>query len=165
LDRYTYQQGNPDLQPQFSHNIELSFDHKGQINVSANYTSISDIINDVLITKKEPGDSNYTTYQTTENIASNKNIGLSVNYNRKLNKWWSLNVFMNVFNNHYKGVVDGENIDVGITAFNTNISNQFTFNKGWSAEITGWFNSRNYYSGAILAEPRGSFLTAPASRS
>ena len=157
LDRYTYQQGNPDLQPQFSNNIELSFDHKGQINISANYTSVSDIINDVLITKKEPGDSNYTTYQTTENIASNKNIGLSVNYNRKLNKWWSLNFFVNVFNNHYKGVIDDENIDVGITAFNTNISNQFTFNKGWSAELSGWCNSRNYYSGAILAEPMGFF--------
>ena len=157
LDRYTYQQGNPDLQPQFSNNIELSFDHKGQINISANYTSVSDIINDVLITKKEPGDSNYTTYQTTENIASNKNIGLSVNYNRKLNKWWSLNFFVNVFNNHYKGVIDDENIDVGITAFNTNISNQFTFNKGWTAELSGWCNSRNYYSGAILAEPMGFF--------
>ena len=157
LDRYTYQQGNPDLQPQFSNNIELSFDHKGQINLSANYTSVSDIINDVLITKKEPGDSNYTTYQTTENIASNKNIGLSVNYNRKLNKWWSLNFFVNVFNNHYKGVIDDENIDVGITAFNTNISNQFTFNKGWTAELSGWCNSRNYYSGAILAEPMGFF--------
>jgi outer membrane receptor protein involved in Fe transport len=157
LDRYTYQQGNPDLQPQFSHNIELSFDHKGQINVSASYTSVSDIINDVLITKKEPGDSNYTTYQTTENIASNKNIGLSVNYNRKLNKWWSLNFFANVFNNSYKGVVDGENIDVSITALNTNISNQFNFNKGWNAEVSGWFNSKNYYSGAILAQPMGFF--------
>lgn len=157
LDRYTYQQGNPDLQPQFSHNIELSFDHKGQINVSVNYTSVSDIINDVLITKKEPGDSNYTTYQTTENIASNKNIGISVNYNRKFTKWWSFNFFANVFNNSYKGTVDDENIKVSITALNTNIGNQFTFNKGWNAELTGWFNSKNYYSGAILAQPMGMF--------
>ena len=72
LDRYTYRQGNPNLQPQFSHNIEVSYNYKGQLNISANYTTITDIINDVLITTKEPGDSNYTTYQTKENIASNK---------------------------------------------------------------------------------------------
>ena len=76
FDRYTYRQGNPELQPQFSHNFELSYNYKGELNVSANYTTITDIINDVLITRKEPGDSNYTTYQTKENIASNKNIGL-----------------------------------------------------------------------------------------
>jgi outer membrane receptor protein involved in Fe transport len=157
LDRYTYRQGNPELQPQFSHNIELSYNYKGELNVSANYTTISDIINDVLITRKEPGDSNYTTYQTKENIASNKNIGLSVNYNKKLTKWWSINLFGNVFNNHYKGVIDNENIDVSVTAFNGNFSNQFTFNKGWTAELSGFYNSENLISSAILAEGRGMF--------
>ncbi len=157
LDRYTYRQGNPELQPQFSHNIELSYNYKGELNISANYTTVSDIINDVIITKKEPGDSNYTTYQTRENIASNKNIGLSVNYNKKLAKWWSINVFGNVFNNHYKGVIDDENIDVSATAFNGNFSNQFTFKKGWTAELSGFYNSENLISSAILAEGRGMF--------
>jgi outer membrane receptor protein involved in Fe transport len=157
LDRYTYQQGNPDLQPQFSHNIELSYNYKGQLNVSANFTSISDIINDILITKKEPADSNYTTYQTKENIASNKNLGLSVNYNKKLAKWWSINVFANVFNNHYKGIIDSEKIDASVTAFHGNLNSQFTFNKGWAAEISGFYNSENLVSSAILARPMGMF--------
>jgi len=135
----------------------LSYNYKGELNVSANYTTITDIINDVLITRKEPGDSNYTTYQTKENIASNKNIGLSVNYNKKLTKWWSINLFGNVFNNRYKGVIDNENINVSITAFNGNFSNQFTFNKGWSAELSGFYNSENLISSAILAEGRGMF--------
>jgi len=38
LDRYTYQEGNPYLQPQFSHNVELSYNYKGKLNLSANYT-------------------------------------------------------------------------------------------------------------------------------
>src|SRR5262249_222468 len=37
LDRYTYQQGNPDLQPQFTHNIELSYNYRNALNVSLNY--------------------------------------------------------------------------------------------------------------------------------
>ncbi|QEC70015.1 TonB-dependent receptor [Panacibacter ginsenosidivorans] len=157
LDRYTYRQGNPDLQPQFSHNFELSYNYKGALNISANYTTVSDIINDVLITKREPGDSNYTTYQTKQNIASNKNIGLAVSYNTKLAKWWSINVFANVFNNHYKGTIDGEQIDLGLTSYTANMSSQFTFNKGWSAEASGFYRGKNLESSAILSLPMGMF--------
>ncbi len=157
LDRYTYQQGNPLLQPQFSHNFELSYNYKGQLNASVNYTTVSDIINDVLITKRLGNDSNYTTFQTSQNIASSENIGLSLSYNKQLVKWWTVNVYGNVFTNHFKGTIDNEDIDVRTTAFNTNMSNQFTFGKGWSGEISGWFNSKQLVSSAILAQPMGTF--------
>ena len=157
LDRYTYQQGNPLLQPQFSHNIEMSYNYKGALNVSVNYTSVSDIINDVLITKRLGNDSNYTTFQTSQNIASSQNEGLSVSYNKQLKKWWTLNVYGNLFNNHFKGVIDNENINVNSTSFNTNMSSQFTFSKGWTAEISGWYNAKQLVSSAILAQPMGTF--------
>ncbi len=157
LDRYTYQQGNPNLQPQFSNNIEASYNYKGQLNVTLNYTRTTDIINDVLITIKQPGDSNYTTYQTSQNIASNTNIGIAVNYNKQVKKWWTINVYGNVFNNDFKGVIQGENVHPKFTAFNGNFSSQFTFNKGWAAEASGWYNSKNYYSSAILAHNMGMF--------
>ena len=155
LDRYTYRQGNPNLQPQFSHNIELSYNYKGQLNISTNYSTVSDIINDVLITVRQPGDSNYTTFQTTENIASSRNIGLAVSYNKQLKKWWTLNAFANVYNNRYNGVIDNESIAVDFTAFSGNVSSQFNFSKGWTAEISGWYNSKNLESSAILAYPMG----------
>lgn len=157
LDRYTYQQGNPNLQPQFSHNFELSYNYKGQLNISANYTTISDIINDVLITRREPGDSNYTTFVTTQNIASSKNMGLSVSYNKQLKKWWTFNAFANVYNNLFKGVIDGENINVNYTSFSANMSSQFNFKKGWTAEVSGWYNSKTLESSAIVGYPMGMF--------
>ena len=157
LDRYTYQQGNPDLQPQFSHNVELSYNYKGQLNVTANFTHTINIINDVLLTTKQPGDSNYTTFQTSQNIASNINIGVAVNYSRQLTKWWAINIYGTVFHNDYKGVIQGESIHVNNIAFNGNFSSQFNFNKGWSAEVSGWFNGKNFVSSAILAKPMGMF--------
>jgi outer membrane receptor protein involved in Fe transport len=138
LDRYTYMQGNPDLQPQFSHNIELSYNYKGDLNFTVNYTDITDIINDVLETVKDG--ENYSTFQTKENIASNRNIGLSVNYNKQLKKWWSINLFGNVYNNKYEGVIGDEPINIDITAFNGNFNSQFTFNKGWRAELSGFLH-------------------------
>ncbi|HEY2727012.1 MAG TPA: outer membrane beta-barrel family protein, partial [Parafilimonas sp.] len=155
LDRFTYQQGSPDLQPQFSHNIELSYNYKGDLNITANYTSIKDIINDVLITKVING-YDYT-FQTKENIASNRNIGLAINYGKQLNKWWNINVFANVYNNKYVGVIDTEHINLNVTAASFNISSQFTFNKGWKAEVTGFYTTKDLVSSDILAQPIGMF--------
>jgi outer membrane receptor protein involved in Fe transport len=157
LDRYTYEQGNPDLQPQFSNNIEASYNYKGQINITANYTMTTDIISDVLITTKEPGDSNYTTYQTTQNVASQQNIGLAVNYTKQITSSWTLNAFLNVYNNHYKGVIDSTAIDVSYASFNASLNTQYRFKKGWIAELSGFYNAKDYISGAILADGRGMF--------
>jgi outer membrane receptor protein involved in Fe transport len=162
LDRYTYQQGNPNLQPQFSNNVELSYNYKGELNVSANYTMTTDIISDAVITFKEPGDSNYTTYQTSQNIASQRNIGLSVNYSKQITKAWTLNVFFNVYNNHYRGVVDSTNIDVSFTSFNASFNSQYHFKKGWTSEISGFYYARDYVSGVLLADGRGMFSLGTA---
>ncbi len=162
LDRYTYDQGNPDLRPQFSNNIEASYNYKGEINLSANYTLTTDIISDAVITFKAPGDSNYTTYQTTENLASQRNIGLSVNYSKQISKSWMLNVFFNLYNNHYRGVVDSTNIDQGYTSFNTSFNTQYSFSKGWTGELSGFYYARDLISGVRLADGRGMFALGAA---
>ena len=41
----------------------------------------------------------------------------------------------------YKGVVNGDNISLGATTFQANLSNQFKFGKVWSAELSGFFTS------------------------
>lgn len=157
LDRYTYEQGNPNLQPQFSNNVELSYNYKGMLNISANYTRTTDIISDVVVSFKEAGDSNYTTYGTSQNIASNRNIGLGVNFSKQLAKGWNLNVFFNAYNNRYKGVVDSTNIDVSYTSFNASFNSQYSFRKGWAAEISGFYYAKDYVSGVRLADGRGMF--------
>lgn len=162
LDRYTYDQGNPDLQPQFSNNIEASYNYKGELNVSANYTLTTDIISDAVITFKEPGDSNYTTYQTTENLASQRNIGLSLNYSKQVSKSWMLNVFFNLYNNHYRGLVDSTNIDESYTSFNTSFNTQYSFSKGWTGELSGFYYARDFVSGVRLADGRGMFALGGA---
>ena len=157
LDRYTYEQGNPNLQPQFSNNVEVSYNYKGALNLSANYTMTTDIISDAVITFKAAGDSNYTTYQTSQNIASQRNIGLSANYSKQLMKGWNMNLFFNVYNNHYKGVVDSTNIDVSYTSFNASFNTQYSFKGGWAAELSGFYYAKNYVSGVLFADGRGMF--------
>lgn len=157
LDAYTYRQGNPLLQPQFSHNVELSYNYRGRLNISANYTNTTDIINDIIKTEQIAGNQYPSTFQVKDNVANRTNIGLAVNYSQPVAKWWSLNFFANVYNNDFEGFIGTEKIDVQFTSFNANISNNFQLGKGWSGEVSGFYNHKNLVSSVILAEPMGMF--------
>ncbi|HEX5653317.1 MAG TPA: outer membrane beta-barrel family protein, partial [Chitinophagaceae bacterium] len=138
LDRYTFQQGNPNLKPQFAHNVELSHTYKGFLTTTLNFTSTDDIIQQVI----EQNEATNETYIKRANIASLRQVGLSVSAYKQINKWWSGNVYMNVYNNQFEGVVNNENIAIGITGVMVQAQQQFKFGKGWGAELSGFYRSR-----------------------
>ena len=148
LDRYTFEQGNPNLSPQFAHNIELSHTYKGFLTTTVNYTNTTNIIQQVL----EQNELNNETFIKKANIASSKQVGLAVSANKSINKWWSTNVYANVYNNHFKGVVNNDPISIGITSFMVQLQQQFKFNKGWSAEVSGFYRTKGL-EGVIYIQP------------
>ena len=151
LDQYTYEAGNPYLTPQFSHNIQVSHNYKGELNTTLNYTTTTDIINSVM----KQNDSTKVTFVTKENIAERTNIGLAVSYNKSVKKWWTTSVFFNVFQNHFKGVVNNLPLDAKLIAFMVNSNNQLKFNKGWGAEVSGFYRSSMQEGGMMLSRPMG----------
>jgi hypothetical protein len=151
LDSFTYNQGNPYLKPQFTNNIELSHNYKGRLNTTLNYTATNDIMNDIL----KQNDSTKVTYQTKENVAKLRNLGVAVSYNAPIRKWWTTSLYVNVFNSHYKGLVNNEPLDVSITTLMTNMNQQFRFGKGWSVEMSGFFRTRSQATGMFLIKPMG----------
>ncbi|WP_207493818.1 outer membrane beta-barrel family protein [Aridibaculum aurantiacum] len=150
LDKFSYREGNPNLDPQFTHNIELSHNYKGQLNSSINYTRTTDVISDIFIQNNSDSSLAYS----KQNIATRRNIGLAVNYNKAISKTWTLSFFANVFNNHFSGMINNALLDVTYNSFQINTSSQFKFKKGWSAEISALYNHRNI-EGSSLAEPNG----------
>jgi iron complex outermembrane recepter protein len=148
LDRYTFEQGNPNIKPQFAHNIELSHTFKGFLTTTVNYTATNDIIQQVL----EQNDVSKETYIKKANIASAKQIGLAVTANHQINKWWSANIYTNVFNNHFKGLVNNETISIGVTSYMVQLQQQFKFKKGWAAELSGFYRSKAV-EGVITIKP------------
>ncbi len=148
LDRYTFEQGNPNISPQFSHNIELSHTYKGFLTTTVNYTTTNDIIQQVL----EQNDQTNETYIKKANIASANQIGLEVTANKSITKWWSGNIYANVYNNHFKGLVNNEQISIGITTFMAQVQQQFKFNKGWAAELSGFYRTKGL-EGVIYIKP------------
>ncbi len=150
LDRYTYQQGNPNLKPQFSHNIELSHSFRGMVTTTLNYTNTTDIIQQVIEQNEERNE----TYVKAANIAKQRQFGISVNTTVPITKWWRSNVFVNAFNNKFDGIVNDTTISVKATTVQLNGSQQFNFAKTWSAEISGFYRTGSI-EGVIQAKSMG----------
>ncbi len=150
LDRYTYEQGNPNLKPQFSHNIELSHSFKGILTTTVNYTKTTDIIQ--MIMDQIPEDT--ITFVKRENIASQRQFGLSISAGMPITKWWTSNLYVNVFNNHFEGVVGAEKITVDATMLSFNGSQQFKLGKTSSFEISGWYRTAGIES-VLKTKPMG----------
>jgi iron complex outermembrane recepter protein len=148
LDEYTYQLGNTLLQPQFSDNFELSHTYNGFLTTTLNYSEVHDVFTEVLkqITSERK------TFVTKENIASKSNIGLAVSANFPVTKFWTTNLYSNVSHDTYKGQLSGGMLAVESTMFFSNMSNQFKFNKGWSAELSGFYRSKGI-EGQMIINP------------
>lgn len=150
LDSLSYRQGNPYLTPQFSYNYELKHTYNNKLSTTLNYTTTTDVISQII--KRKRGNNNELIgFLTIDNIARFTNMGIAVSTPVKIKKWWNLNLFANVYRNHYTGtyistesnqskVVD---LDLAYTSFSFNINNSFTIGKGWTGELSGFYNYKN----------------------
>ena len=150
LDRYTFQQGNPYLIPEFSHNVEISHTFKSFLTTTLNYTNTTDIIQDVLIQNNAANE----TFIKKENIANQKQFGIAINVSNQYTKWWSGNIYVNVFHNEFSGIISGDAVKQNATTALLNVSQQFKFNKGWSAELSGFYRTKAL-EGLFVIEPFG----------
>jgi hypothetical protein len=150
IDRYTYQVGNPNLKPQFSHNIELSHTWKGFLTTTLNYSTTNNIIQQVIEQNTERSE----TYVKQANIASLKQYGIAVSAGIPLTKWWTSNLYVNVFNNRFRGVVNNDPIEFSATTLQLNGSHQFKLGKTTSAEINGWYRTAGI-EGVIMIQSVG----------
>ena len=137
LDKYTFEQGNPNLQPQFAHNIELTHSYKGFLNTTLNYTKTNNIINEVL----EQNTDRNETYVKKDNIAKQRQYGISVSASGTIKKLWTPNLWANLYNNQFEGIINGDYVKTGATTLQANLQNQFKLGKTLSAELSGYFNS------------------------
>jgi hypothetical protein len=155
LDEYTYQAGNPYLQPQYTTNIELSHTYHNELTTTLNY---SNTVNFFAETFEQDG---HATIVRRGNIGRRQNAGIAMSFNKPLTKWWNTTVYVNVSYNHFTGELYGEALNVDAITGMGNMTNMFKFGKGWSAELSGWYRTSGI-QGQILVRPMGQMTSAIA---
>ncbi len=148
LDKYTYEQGNPNLTPQYSNNFDVSYTFMGAMTIGANYSKTTDAIT---FTVKQD-DALKQSFVIKQNVATLENYGFNLNIPVPIKKWWFVSTSANFFVNRYQGAFLGADLDLKIPVLNLNIQNRFTLPKDWSAEVSGWYVSRAS-QGLFIGEP------------
>jgi iron complex outermembrane receptor protein len=150
LDQYTYQKGNPFLNPQYTNNFELNYTWNKTINVSVGYSHTTDAITQVLLTDPV----SKATYQTNLNLQSQNNYNISINSPYTITSWWTGNVNATAF---YLGLKSdtllGANFDRGKVAYQGQLTQTFQVAKSYKIELMSRYQSSLDYS-VFLVKPQ-----------
>jgi outer membrane receptor protein involved in Fe transport len=148
VDEFTYFSGNPFLKPQFTDNYKLAYSFKNLFTVAVAYDYTTDVqgetihnIGDVFIS-------------TTGNIGQLKTLNFSINTNLQPAKWWTINLYAEVYNNNYQGQFYTGYLSQSKNTLDFNGSNQFTISKTWNAELSGFYDNGGVY-GQFVTLPKG----------
>ncbi|GAB2807111.1 TonB-dependent receptor [Ferruginibacter profundus] len=136
IDNYTYEQGNPFLQPSIANTVEASHTYKDFLTTSINYTHTKALFTEVF----EPNGNAIVV--THRNYGSSDNASLSVSAQVPVTKWWMFIPYGELNYSSYNGEFTSGKVNVNATTFTANMNNQFTFKNGWSAELSGFYRTK-----------------------
>ena len=137
--QYSYFTGNPYLLPQYTNSIQLKHSYKNTLITTLTLSQTSDVITDVLIADN----ATKIVYGINKNLAENKTADIVIGYNRDLKKWWSLNVWGDMYYAVYSGMIGTEHaINKGFGK-SMGISSQFSFVKDWKTEVQFYYGGKS----------------------
>ncbi|WP_426094748.1 outer membrane beta-barrel protein [Flavobacterium sp. DSR2-3-3] len=133
-------QGNPNLQPAFIDNFELSHTYKDNLNTKISFTSKTNAYGVVFILNEETQEQ----IVTQENFYTNYSFSLTENYQLPIFSWWKTD--NTIFFNY--SVSDKTNNDINASVrngleFYSSVNNLFTLDKNGKVlgEVNFWYNS------------------------
>lgn len=142
VDLYTFSQGNPFLNPQYTNAFELAYNYKKELNISLGYSITNNLILDVLL----PDDAKKTLYQTVQNLDKQSSYDLTIGYPTTVTKFWNMDNTLTSTYNQIKSVgLGGTDYDRKKVNFALNTSHNFTLTPSTSAELSGEYVSAQIY--------------------
>jgi len=147
-DEYAISEGNPHLKAELTDIIDLSYTHRKIYRASLFYSHTDDAIS----LSVYPLDDNKMLI-IPENLSSNSRMGLRLDAaNLTRLSWWRCSVNATLYYLWQNWYELGEKIERKQFTPTFSFNNQFSFPKGWSAEISGFYNGKMAV-GQFLIDP------------
>ena len=144
LDEYTYQKGNTELKPQYTNSISLTNTFKYKLTSKLTYSHVKDVFTQLIDTAEKS-----KSFITKKNLATQDIVSLNVSYPFQY-KWYTLFANVNTYYTRYQANFgEGRTVDLDAFAFNFYAQNSFKLGKGWTGELTGWYNSPSIWEGTF----------------
>lgn len=151
LDELTYRKGNPYLRPQFTHSVELTHTFMGFLNTTLGYSHTNDVFTEYIDTT-----SGGASFLRNGNIATQNNWSLSIGTPLPLAKWWesylSVTGVISAFDANFR---EGYAYSASFKTLNLYNEHTFRLPKGWSFQVSGWFNSPTIWQATFRSKAMG----------
>lgn len=151
LDQYTFQKGNPLLNPQYSDAFGLNYAMGRKLFVAFNYSHTTDAITEVIEQLSEENQ----TFQTKQNLEDNNTMSLTISAPKIWTEWWTSRLNYTGFYNEFKSAIPSGFLDNNSLTHMFNLNNEIQLPGSWDLELSGRYQSEMTY-GLFVIEPQGS---------
>ncbi len=144
LDPTTYKEGNPFLNPETTHSLEITHVLNQKIYTTLNFSRTNNNIAEVIA----PSDTDaQVTIQTNKNLDTFDLYGLFVVMPLEFTQWWSSTNSINCYYGAYSGTIANTTIkNQGNFNYNMNSVNNFKITKSFTSELTANYRAREIYA-------------------
>ena len=149
INKYTNQVGNPYFKPQYTWNFVANHLYKELLVTSVSYSYVKDYFSQIFLS-----DTSGNIIYTEGNLGRMQSAGASLSLHVKPFKWWTLNLQADFIYKKIEGTL-WKNYTAEISQLNVNMTNQLQFNKGWAAELSGFYITKAQNDIQEILEPNG----------
>lgn len=147
LNDYTYMKGNTQLRPQYTNSFGITHTYKYKLNTRLNYSYVKDIFAQL------PDTLGSKSLITKRNLATQDIIALNISYPFQY-KWYSFFSNVNASWSNYKADFGGGARKVNLEVYTLSffMQNSFKLGKGFTAELSGFYNSPSIWQGSFKSK-------------
>ncbi len=147
VDPFTYVVGDPKLKPVLTNSFEVNHTFKEKYVTTLSYAQSKEVITDIFA----QDDATKISYQIPANLQNFDQVNLGLTIPVTVKKWLNSSIIGSVYWNKYTSPLQGGNLVNEYTAWDVRVNNSFILgNKGWSAELNGFYQSRNAWGLFII---------------
>lgn len=155
INKYTFEGGNPFIQPQYTWKFEVAHAYKQILSTTLSYSYLKDYFSQIFVIDSNSSNVNKNIIiYTRGNVGTFHNLGAAVTLQVPVTKWWNL-TSVAVYNHKIiKGVV-WVPLKATVNQLNVSLNNQFQFKKGWAAELSGYYQTNSQIDLQETLTPQG----------
>lgn len=150
LDKYTFQQGNTQLRPQYTNSIAVTNTFKYKLTTTLNYSHVTDVFSQIVDTADAS-----KAFITKKNLATQDIVSLNISMPFQY-KWYSVFANVNTYYSKYKANFgEGRTVNLDVFATNVYMQNTFKVAKKTTIELSGFYTSPSIWQGTFKSKAMG----------
>ncbi|SMD42631.1 Outer membrane receptor proteins, mostly Fe transport [Aquiflexum balticum DSM 16537] len=146
IDPLTTEQGNPNLRPQYAHNLEMNHVIQGAYQFTLGYSLTTDVFQQIFTQDEETR----TTTTFTENLEKAQTWNFRTMIPVEIRPWWNTSNMLQINNSSWKSMIGDALLDVSQTSFTLRSQHTISLPAGFKAEVMGMYIGPSQYGQAFI---------------